>query len=221
MASRLVKDNYSVYKQYSKRVVDAYTQRTEIKAFTELLMSLVAIILFALFAIRPTVTTIAALRTELENNRQTLAKLETKVQNLTTARDLLEARRSQIDLLEDAVPSTPSIDKTIRQTEGLSQSSGSGIASINTSDAAIIGQLPSEEIKTYLFITDPNILAIPYNVDVLGDFAAISTFLKNLENARRPLFQESVTIISDSEEGTLLRLSTKGSIPVFTTPNNE
>lgn len=82
---------YSRYYTYIKPVV----QNKFVKSSASHIFSLIAVIVFTVFAIRPTISTILNLQKSIQNSRETLAALDTKAKNLA------EGRRN-LDNLDDA-----------------------------------------------------------------------------------------------------------------------
>src|SRR3989304_278866 len=91
--------NYLRYKSYFLNVVGQYRERADIKAYIEILLSLATISIFAVFALRPTLLTIAELIKEIDTKKQTLIKMEDKIENLSSAHTLYDRERSRINIL--------------------------------------------------------------------------------------------------------------------------
>ena len=64
------RQQYSQYSRYFVRLKDIYNQRVEVRESLELLLSLLLISFLVIFAIRPTVNTIAELFANLESQKQ-------------------------------------------------------------------------------------------------------------------------------------------------------
>ena len=73
---------YLRYKSYFLNVMGRYKERADVKVYLEILLSLATISVFAIFALRPTILTIAGLLKEIETKKETLAKMDEKISNL-------------------------------------------------------------------------------------------------------------------------------------------
>ena len=107
--------NIGKYKNYFQDIRIFYEQRQDVKIFLEILLSLATIILFSIFAIRPTLLTIGQLLTEIQNKEVTVAKLNEKIENLKTAQVVYESSGGVLSLLDTAIPSETEIEKEAYQ----------------------------------------------------------------------------------------------------------
>jgi hypothetical protein len=107
--------DYLRYRSYFLNIVNVYKQRRDVKAFLELILTLVTISFFALFALKPTLLTIIELLREIEAKEETVEKMDTKIQNLQQAQTLYIQEAARIKLLETAIPDKPAPDLFVRQ----------------------------------------------------------------------------------------------------------
>ena len=98
------KSNYLRYKSFFLNVAGQYQKKNELKMFMEVLLSLSAVAIFGLFAIKPTLTTIATLIKDMQGKRQTLALMDEKIENLNQARKVYDEEKAGIELLKTAIP---------------------------------------------------------------------------------------------------------------------
>ncbi len=89
-----------------------------IKTYGSLILSIVAVTIFILFAIKPTIETILVLQKNLDNSKQVL------VQIIQKSQDLSQARRNYQNLdpaikqrIETAIPSAPNLKTVIASLE--------------------------------------------------------------------------------------------------------
>ena len=83
------KKDYLRYKSFFLNVLAIYKQRTDLHLFSEILLSLITILLFGIFAIRPTLLTIAQLVKDIRGKEATLALMDQKINSLNRARAIL------------------------------------------------------------------------------------------------------------------------------------
>ena len=60
----------------------AYEDREDIRVFIELLLTLVAVFVFSVFAIRPTLNTIGGLTQEISSKKETIDIMDKKIANI-------------------------------------------------------------------------------------------------------------------------------------------
>lgn len=199
--------NYQVYRKYIQSIATLYQERSDLRAFTEILLSVLTITMFTLFAIRPTLVTIAGLNTDIRTKNETIAQLDQKIESLVAAQALYEEKRTTIALLASAIPSLPEPEVAIRQIESIASQTGlqlSGIA-VGTVD---LTKAASEETET-----------LPFTITGTGGYRQMLSFLLQVEKMRRPLAQSQMTMAlsGDSSDLNQLTLTIKGVLPFLRT----
>ncbi len=96
----------SQFSAYLQRLNQFY-QNEEVKTYFNLVLSLLAISFFIAFAIRPTLTTIAALAKEEKDQQEVAERLSKKLENLAEARKEMLAIKPRLDQVESALPDSP------------------------------------------------------------------------------------------------------------------
>jgi len=67
------RNSYLRHKTYFLNISSQYSKKQDVRMFMELLLSLATVSLFAVFAIRPTLITIAELYKEIQGKKTTVA----------------------------------------------------------------------------------------------------------------------------------------------------
>lgn len=200
--------NYLRYKRLFIDYVGKYKERQDLKMFLEVLLSLLTISLFSLFALRPTIVTIAELIKEIEAKRETLAIMEEKVNNLTAAQRLYDQERSRIELLTTSIPEEPLPQRLVRQIEGLSAKHTVAILGMSVKETPLM-PLPKKEQSDVVF-----------SLNTTANYSSLVTFLEDLEKTRRPIKIVSLglgtTVI---DVGKVLNLTVTGQTPFFVEQN--
>lgn len=195
------KKEYSRYKSYFLNISDLYRKKMDLRMFLEMLLSLATISFFGIFALRPTLLTISELVVEIKSKKDTIAAMDTKINNLENAQQILLRETSRLSLLNTSVFDTPKPEVIARQFEGLS----------NKNIVKILG-LSIE--KTKLKPLPENSEAINLSVSATGPYQGLYSFLKDIENLRIPIqidtFQMGAT---KAENETFLTLVISGRIP--------
>ncbi len=187
----------SRYYTYIKPVLE----NKVVKSSAPYVFSLLAIVIFAVFAIRPTVSTILNLQKDIENKSRELEALNTKIQNLNQGQKNLEALGRETRLkINTSVPSQPDVTfltKSLRETNG------------NTSSSSAIQIQPvtifeSEAKKSNKF----TLSEVNYTYNVQGSYEQILIILDNLSKSPRLLNLSNLTV-ANTDAGLVLSVSGK------------
>lgn len=208
------KKDYFRYKDFFLNVLRVYNTKPNLKIYLELLLSLTTIIVFALFAIKPTILTIIDLNNEIKAKQETSAKLKQKIKNLQTASNLLQTEAGNILYVDQAVPNKATAEVLVKQIEGLSIESGLKILGFSASDVTLNGK-ESESKKAKDTESLPNNAnELPFSLSATGSYSSIFSFLSKTENLRRPIRIDSFIINSNTTEaGKTLVLTITGRVP--------
>lgn len=206
--------DYSLYRRYFFDIVSLYKRRQDLRSFLEILLSIGTISAFILFAIRPTVVTISELLTTLKAKEDTAAQMDTKINNLKTAQGLLSQNAFPVSLLSTAIPTNPSPETALRQIEAMANRNNVAVLGMNTSEVVILGDTPTKK-------EDPALKKIPepaksFSVSgtFTGTYEALSSFMTDIESARRPIVIDTLVFNAvDAEGGKRIVLSLTGRIP--------
>lgn len=210
--------NTRIYRKYIAEANKLYNEREDVRTFTELLLSLFTIIIFGIFAIRPTLVTISKLTKELEDKKQLVATLNLKIDHLGTAQELLAKNRNKISTLDLAIPTQPVIQSYVRQLQGVALNNNLNIVGMNFGTAPLVDKslgLPPGTNKVP--ITKPIEFGeqdIDFSISVSGEFNSLADFVSQIENLRRPFGHIQTSIdLSQSVEGDKIVLTIKGIVP--------
>src|SRR4030042_569746 len=113
------RNQYLRYRELFFNIIAVYKQRTDLKVFLEILLSLVTISFFGIFALKPTFLTIGQLITEVRGKEETVAKMEQKINDLNMAQSFFSQQPEKISLVKSAIPEIPEPQTFVRQIEGL------------------------------------------------------------------------------------------------------
>ncbi|KKQ95954.1 MAG: hypothetical protein UV74_C0013G0558 [Candidatus Woesebacteria bacterium GW2011_GWB1_43_14] len=168
-----------------------YRARADVRVFTELILSLIAIMVFGTFAIKPTLATIGELRSEISEKEKVVQALDLKITNLTQAKAYYDANQATINLLDSAVPDSSLPASEIRQIEGLAQRSGVEITNFDIEKAPLFEESKGEKEGEEKVLGAKN---MEFLMSAAGEYPSLISFLTNLELMRRPLVGRSTTI---------------------------
>jgi hypothetical protein len=194
-----VQQNSQLYRRYVRNLALLYQKRQDVRAFVELLLTLSAITIFGLFAIRPTIVTIIELNSQIKGGQETIKLLDAKIQSLAEAQEAYTNNRAVLSLLGTAVPENPSPENYIRQVEGLTSRHSLLLLDLSTSDIPVLGAMSTEVIPDKTKEQEENLFPSQvknYELEfaVSGDYEQIRAFLRDFEFMRRPMLEDTVSI---------------------------
>jgi hypothetical protein len=97
----------------------------------EIILTLLTVIIFSNFALKPTILTIINLNKEIETKKETIATLDQKSRDLATARNVMNQIASSIPAINQAIPTGPSPEVYIDHIYVLSQENNLSILGID------------------------------------------------------------------------------------------
>ncbi len=216
--------NYLRYREYFLDIAAKYKERADLRAYLEIFLSLITVSIFSIFALRPTLLTIASLIKEIETKNQTLEKMQTKIENLSKAQTLFDRERSKINILFTSIPDQPYPDVYARQIEGLSKKYGLEIIKITAGEAIILGK-DSKEVDKDVNSQDlkapaSNFKELPVSANYLAKVNQTLSLLNTIsdfEKLRRPVKINSIKIktLALEENTKMLELSIEATLPYF------
>ena len=180
------------YRKYFLNIKEIYNQKQEIKMFLEIILSFLTIIMFSLFAVRPTLLTIGKLVTEIETKQKTIQDLNTKIANLQTAKRLYEANEDKFSLLDIAIPKDPTIETQVKQIVGISQKNNLTLTAMSIGEVNILGNQKQKKENKELSPLPANSDGFNISFSVVGSYSDLESFLKDSENLLRPLKLDKV-----------------------------
>lgn len=190
----MVEAKYSRYYTPIKPVLE----NKVVKSATPYIFSLFTITILIIFAIRPTISTIANLQKSLAENQQTLQALNNKAESLSQARANYQNISPEIKTrIKTAIPENSEVTSIIRSiqtsTYNLSSISALQVQPTNIIDTTI----PSGKTKMSLS-------NVSFSFNIQGNFAQTLLTLQNLNKANRILSIDNLVLNKQPEEKFLL-----------------
>lgn len=150
----------------------------------ELIFSILAVVFFAAFAIKPTLETMANLIKEIEDKRALDEQLQQKLASLNTAQSQYQQFSDQFYLLDEAIPKTPRLVEALKIIEKIASDNSLVIQSITVSAVP-------EELEEGLAGAARREL-LTFNVNVTGEYLVLRQYIEDLIAARRLLIVDQV-----------------------------
>ena len=208
------KGQYFRYKEFFLNISSFYKQRADLRAFLEIILSLTTIIIFLLFALKPTVLTILSLLQEIKNKENTVAALTLKVTNLQKANDVFAQNEASIANIDIAIGTTPEPDIIMQQIQGLAVKNSVIILGASVSQVTIIGTTPAKKTSTDVKPLPGGAKEMPISISVKGDYANILQYVKDFENLRVITKIDSLAINSSTtDQGQVIVAIINGRVP--------
>lgn len=195
------RDQYNRYRGYFLNIVNLYKQRADLRAFTEVLLSIGTIVIFLLFALKPTALTIISLVKEINEKKQTDAALSQKISDLNRASLVYNQNQNIIQEINIAVASNPKPEAITSQAIGLAAKNSVSILGISVGQISLVGEPPKAKGSKNLKPLPENAFEMPLSMSVQGNYQNLVSFLKDLENLRIATKIDQISVGSSETKG--------------------
>lgn len=193
----------SVYRnsidQY-RRYLEAMSKRPILRASLFLVLTLILIIFLVLFALRPTLLTIAGLYGDLDKQQQVAAKLDARIQAQAAAAQTYNQIQSQLPLLDTAIPSLVEVSLWVSKLDTYASQSGVEIVTASVSKTVVPKSVTGKIFQSAFYLV------------VKGEYGNLKSFLKAIESSRRLLNIGNVTLGKAAALDTQLQMQVTGEI---------
>ncbi|MDP3918237.1 MAG: hypothetical protein Q8Q30_03630, partial [Candidatus Woesebacteria bacterium] len=102
--------DYLRYKGFFLDILAIYKSRPNLKVYLELMLSLGTIVIFSIYAIKPTVLTIIELNNEIKSKENIVLLLTQKISDLKIASNILQKESANLEFIDDAVPTGANVE---------------------------------------------------------------------------------------------------------------
>ncbi len=166
---------------------------------SQLVFSIIAVIIFAIFAIRPTLLTMSDLIKELNDKQALSQSLTQKVAALSSAQTEYTNSQDKLAILDEAIPPEPRFGEAVAIIEKIASENNLLIQSVQAK------AVPKED-STATGSAEKTRVSTPIVVTVQGDYPTIRNFVNALQTTRRLLVIDSVIFnVSDTRSQKVLR----------------
>ena len=209
------RDSYTRYREFFLNISELYKKRADLRAFLEIILSLLTITIFLLFALKPTIVTIIDLLGQIKEKQGTLAALTQKVNNLQVASGLLTQDQNFISDIDTAVPTSPNPDILSGQVLGLAVKNSVDILGISVDQATLVGP-PVARAATGLTPLPGNADEMSFSISVRGTYPNLILFIKDFENLRITKIIDTLGInASVTDKGLVIVAIISGRVPIL------
>lgn len=185
--------------KYLENIIDLKNKRTV--QFTYLVLTIIALMFFGLFAINPTLSTIAKLQKELADSEFVDDQLRRKIQNLSSLQQGYAIIQNDLPEIESSVPKSPQAPILIAQIQSVAKTNSISLLSTQVFPVEL-NQIasPTKSHGTFSFI----ILG-------QGTNASISDFVDKISKIQRVISLDQITLTKKADSSNLLQISLRGS----------
>ncbi|HEX9817847.1 MAG TPA: type 4a pilus biogenesis protein PilO [Patescibacteria group bacterium] len=160
----------------------------------ELFLSIGAIIFFSLFAIRPTLATMADLIKEIEDKQKLSTQLSQKAAALNIAQDNFTNVQEQISVLDEAIPLGADLAHTLKVIEKVASDQSLAITNLTVLK---IPTTPPEDIPFSQLTRQ----TMSIQLTATGSYEAIRGFAEQLQDSRRSFVMDRIIFTTEDSRG--------------------
>lgn len=170
------------------------------KKFTTIILTLIAVSLFGLFAINPTLSTIAKLQKELEDNQFIDNSLRQKISNLSVLQQKYSALQNDLPIILNTIPQDSQIPLVMGEIQSLVKQSNIQLESLQNFQVELVKNNDTNN-KYYSF---------EFSVSGFGSYDEISRFINSLANMQRLIDIKALAINRQTDTNASLRFTLRG-----------
>lgn len=196
---------------------DFYAQPVARVSF-ELIITIVVVMFFALFAIRPTLLTMSDLIKEIDDKKALDTALDQKVAALSTGQSEYLTLLDRIASLDDALPTNPEVMEALSIIERIASDRQVAITNIGIPDLPPTLAAPVQDsITAPVAVTERKNLIL--RVTLASDYLTIQQFIKDLQESRRLIVVDAIEYnVNEEDADESLRATITVNMPYFGEP---
>ena len=212
------------YGSYLKKSL--FEKTTQNQAYLELILSFVAVIFFGWFALRPTITTIIDLLTEIEDKQTVVAKLDQKIDALVAADTTYKAAEPKLHLLDEALPTEHQVAQFTSQIETIAQEENISLVKFDyqpfplnktTIEGVSVNQTrSSRDQQSATDSAAPTWKPLEFELSANGEYSQLRQLIYQFYQLRRIILTDSINFQQESQRlVTSLNLKLTGQVLYF------
>lgn len=181
------------YREYLKLLPKFRDEK--VRSYVMLGFTLAALSFFGIFAINPTLSTIAELKRKLADMEFVHQKLLTKAHSLSALQELYESLSGDLPIIMEAMPQSPQVPKSVAQVNALLSNSNLTIISYKTMGLEITPEKQS---------LNKNSSSFTFALQAKGKYGDIVSFIQKLTHINRLITIESISLVKEVNNDELL-----------------
>ncbi len=172
-----------------------------IRTYGSTIFTLVVMVVFILFAIRPTIETILILQKKLADSNLILEKINQKAHDVTAGKENYDHLNQTVKTkISTAIPNSANLKTLIQNLEQAANAHEASISALQIQPLVL-------EVKNEALVGKPSDISFTFNVE--GTFASLIALLQDLKTSSRLISIESLSL-SKLSEGSGLIMSISG-----------
>lgn len=182
-----------LYRRYSRRIGEiAVAPKTRV--YSTAVFSFLAVSLFGLYAILPTIHTILFLRREIADKTAVNKQMEDKITALIESQAAYEAAGKNLVLVSDAIPQTAKPIELALTLRNLSQTTVASTSAIQIASVPLVG-----EEATTSGTSPSGSASFPLTIITSGSYGSLKAFIDGLLSLKRILTIDSIHFTPSTE----------------------
>jgi len=184
-----------------RTAVKTYKEKEQSWQYLEVALTLFTILLFIIFAIRPTVLTISGLLGEIKEKEEISLRMRKKINNVLSAQEEYALVQERVALIDSFLPNKPSISQGITQVVGVSGASAIDLSPISLSSIDFISEKQKlKRSKKTDTAAAANIESINLILGASGSYEHLRNFIVNLLSVRRYIAVDRYQVSANKDE---------------------
>lgn len=172
----------------------------KIQAFITIALTLIALSFFAIFAINPTLSTIANLQKQSEDNTFVEQKLDVKFGNLNTLTESYKSIEPELSYVYNALPKTAEVPGLIGQ-----------FATLGTQNNVIVSRVQIYEVDlTKTQEGAQKFSTVGFSIEAQGTYINILKYINSVTDFERIITIDTISLSKGTEKDANLKLSIRG-----------
>jgi len=175
-------------------------KKEKTQKYSSIIFSLVSLSFFGIFAINPTLSTIAKLKKELSDTKFVEEQLTKKISNLSSLQEKYSIVEKDIPIVLAAVPENPQVPLLIGQMQTVAKDAGVEITNLQSFEVDVSDS--SSNQKKYS--------AFSFSIVVQGNYENLIYFISTLSSMERVISLDTLSINRQGNQSGILKLGIKG-----------
>ena len=184
--------------KYFELLPDLKKEKT--KNYSIIIFSLISLSFFGIFAINPTLSTIAKLKKELSDTKFVDEQLSKKIANLSSLQEKYNIVEKDIPIVLAAIPKNPQVPLLMGQIQAVSRQTGVEIINLQSFEVDVPGS--HNDQKKYS--------SFSFSTSVRGNYENLTNFISTLSSMERVISLDTLSINRKGNQPGILELSIKG-----------
>ncbi len=184
--------------KYFELLPDLKKEKTQ--KYSSIIFSLISLSFFGIFAINPTLSTIAKLKKELSDTKFVDQQLQEKIANLSTLQEKYNIVEKDVPVVLAAVPDNPQVPLLMGQIQAVAKEAGVEIINLQSFEVDVPGSSNNQNKYS----------AFSFSTGVRGNYENLTNFIRTLSGMERVISLDTLSINRQGNQSGILELDIKG-----------